>query len=111
MALQQVAMVPFIGFDDNITYLEGLKSIGLALTEASFPIHCGNHLVQWEMVKSGLGIGVMVERVGDQEPLVVPAAPWLKPFEFEVWLAAHREVSTSRRVRLVFDFLASHLLV
>lgn len=102
--------VPFIGFDDNQTYLQGLKSIGLEVTETSFPIHCGNHLVQWEMVKRGLGVGVMVDRVGTLEPGVVPAAPWLKPFEFDVWLAAHREVSTSRRVRLVFDFLADHLL-
>ena len=35
------------------------------------------------------------------------ATPWLDPFEFEVWLIAHRELNTSRRVRLVFDWLAA----
>ncbi len=36
-------------------------------------------------------------------------ATWLKPFEYEIWLAAHREVNTSRRVRLVFDRLVTEL--
>ena len=105
----ELAAADFIGFEDNQPYLQGLKQMGLALTESSFPIHCGNHLAQWQMVKQGLGIGVMVSRVGNAEPHVVRAAPWLVPFEFEVWLAAHREVNTSRRVRLVFDFLAGEL--
>jgi hypothetical protein len=28
---------------------------------------------------------------------------------FEIWLTAHRELNTSRRVRMVFDFLADEL--
>ena len=102
-ALQQAQ---FIGFEDNQPYLQGLNELGLGLTERNFPIRCGDHLVQWEMVKQGLGIGVMVSPVGDAEPLVERAAPWLPAFEFNVWLAAHREVNTSRLVRPVFDFLA-----
>ena len=97
----------FIGFEDNQPFLKGLNDLGLALSERNFPIRCGDHLVQWEMVKRGLGIGVMVSAAGDAEPLVERAAPWLPAFEFDVWLAAHREVNTSRRVRLVFDFLAA----
>ena len=96
----------FIGFEDNQPFLKGLNELGLGLTEGNFPIRCGDHLVQWEMVKQGLGIGVMIAAVGDAEPKVENAAPWLPAFEFDVWLAAHREVNTSRRVRLVFDFLA-----
>ncbi|MEP0945107.1 MAG: LysR family transcriptional regulator [Rhizobiaceae bacterium] len=96
----------FIGFEDNQPFLQGLNALGLQLTERNFPIRCGDHLVQWEMVKQGLGIGVMVSHVGEAEPSVKCAAPWLPAFEFDVWLAAHREVNTSRRVRLVFDFLA-----
>jgi DNA-binding transcriptional LysR family regulator len=103
---KQLQQAQFIGFEDNQAYLDGLNQLGLGLTERNFPIRCGDHLVQWEMVKQGLGIGVMVSTVGDAEPLVECAAAWLPAFEFDVWLAAHREVNTSRRVRLVFDFLA-----
>ena len=96
----------FIGFEDNQPFLKGLNGLGLNLAERNFPIRCGDHLAQWEMVKQGLGIGVMISAVGDSEPSVECVAPWLPAFEFDVWLAAHREVNTSRRVRIVFDFLA-----
>ena len=100
----------FIGFADNEQYVDGLKSRGLALTPHSFPIQSGSHLVHWEMAKQGLGIGVMSTRIGDREPLVRRAATWFEPFMFPVWLVAHREVRTSRRVRLVFDLLAEELV-
>jgi len=107
---EELSGADFIGFEDNDRYLQGLNQLGLALTERSFPIHCGNHLVQWEMVKQGLGVGVMVSHVGNTEPQVMLAAPWLPAFEYDVWLVAHREVNNSRRVRLVFDFLAENLM-
>ncbi len=65
--------------------------------------------MHWELVKQGVGIGVMATTVGDAEPRVRRAAPWLAPFVFPLWLVAHREVATSRRIRLVFDFLADAL--
>ena len=62
----------------------------------------------WEMVKFGLGIGVMDGLIGDREPLVRRAVPELG-LKFPLWLVAHREVNTSRRIRLVFDLLAEEL--
>jgi len=35
--------------------------------------------------------------------------PSMDPIEIPVWLVAHRELKTSRRVRLVFDFLFDEL--
>ncbi len=64
-----------------------------------------SHLVHWELVKQGLGVGVMPIRTGDAEPLVRRALPAMAPIEVPVWLVAHRELKTSRRVRLVFDVL------
>ncbi len=99
----------FIGFEDNAPLLDGLNAKGLGLSESNFPLLVGNHLAQWEMVKNGLGLGVMLTRIGEAEPLVRCAAPWFDPFPIEVWLAAHRELRTSRRIRLVFDFLAAEI--
>lgn len=95
----------FIGFEDNEAYLKGLTRLGLDLSERSFPLRSGSHLVHWELAKQGAGIGVMTTRVGDAEPKVRRVAEWLPAFTFETWLAAHRELNTSRRVRLVFDRL------
>ena len=99
----------FIGFDNNEPYIEGLNALGVMLTPKHFPVLSNSHLMHWELVKQGVGIGAMMTQVGDAEPLVRRAAPWLKPFEFPTWLVAHREVNTNRRVRLVFDLLAHEL--
>ena len=79
-------------------------SFGLAISLVS-----ENYLVHWELVKQGLGIGIMPEDIGDAEPLVQQVLPKLEPITFPVWLTTHRELNTSRRVRMVFDLLASEL--
>lgn len=104
---EDFATCDFIGFQDNKDFLDGLIARGLPLTKHSFPVVSANHLVQWELVKAGAGVGVMVRQVGDRTPGVAPAAPWFEPFRFPVWLVAHRELRKSRRMRLVFDALAA----
>lgn len=106
---EKLSAAEFFGFEENDTYIDGLNALGLKLAQNNFPFSSASHLVQWEMVRKGAGIGVMLEQVGDAEPLVRRAAPWLQAFEFEVWLVAHRELNTSRRIRLVFDWLAAEL--
>jgi DNA-binding transcriptional LysR family regulator len=99
----------FLGIDKTNLLVDVLNERGFTLTLRNFPVITENHLVQWELVKQGLGIGFMTEDVGDAEPLVERALPRLDPFPVEVWLVAHRELKTSRRVRMVFDFLVSEL--
>jgi len=99
----------FIGFDTTGVMLDGLNALGLTLTQTNFPVLTANHLVQWELTKQGVGIGVVPEFVGEAEPLVRQALPSLDPLVFPMWLTTHRELNTSRRVRLVFDFLAEEL--
>ena len=106
---QDLSRADYIGFDENEQLLDALNRRGLDLSARNFPVLCGSHLVQWELVKRGLGIGIMTEDVGEAEPTVERAAPWFAAFEFEVWLVAHRELNTSRRVRIVFDILAEEL--
>lgn len=106
---EEVSRADFTGFDDNDLLLEALNAHGLNIIAGNFPVMTASHLVHWEMVKQGVGIGVMDTAVGDAEPLVRRVAPWLDPFVFEKWLVVHRELKTSRRVRLVFDWLAEEL--
>jgi DNA-binding transcriptional LysR family regulator len=99
----------FIGFDRNDYLIAALNEAGLKLTHENFPVITENHLVQWQLVKQGVGIGIMPVEVGDAESSVQRALPGLEPLIGEIWLVAHRELKTSRRVRMVFDFLASEL--
>jgi DNA-binding transcriptional LysR family regulator len=97
-----------IGFSDDGRFMNGLNALGFNLTAKNFPIHAENHMVLWELVKNGLGIGAMIDEVGDAEPLVERVLPSMPPIEVSLWLVSHREVHTSRRVRMVFDLLLEH---
>lgn len=99
----------FISIDGSGMFLKGLNAMGMNLTERNFPILTENYLVMWEMVKAGLGIGVFDGNFGDAEPRVRRVLPDFPPLIFPIWLVAHRELNTSRRVRVVFDLLAEEL--
>ncbi|MEH6454533.1 MAG: LysR family transcriptional regulator [Psychromonas sp.] len=99
----------FIGVDRSNSVISYLNKFGFDLNSSHFPLIVANHLVQWEMVKHGAGIGFMMAGVGDREPLVERVLPTFPAFEKETWLVAHRELKTSRRLRVVFDYLAAEL--
>jgi DNA-binding transcriptional LysR family regulator len=99
----------FISIDGSGMFLKGLNAMGFHLTERNFPILTENYLVMWELVKHGLGIGILDGLIGDAEPKVTRVLPDLAPLMFPIWLVAHRELNTSRRIRLVFDLLAKEL--
>ena len=50
-----------------------------------------------------------MDLIGDAEPGVTRVVPDLAPVPVSTWLVTHSELNTSRRVRLVFDFLAKEL--
>lgn len=105
----ELSAADFIGFTDDDRFMNGMNALGYSLTRKNFPIHTENHLVLWELAKSGLGIGVIIDEVGDAEPLVRRVLPKAAPIPVPMWLVAHREVHTSRRVRVVFDLLLDQL--
>jgi DNA-binding transcriptional LysR family regulator len=99
----------FFGFDRTATMIDGLRALGLELTPRNFPIVTDNHLVQWELAKQGAGICIVMDEVGDAEPRVRRVLPELPPLPVPIWLTSHRELRTSRRIRVVFDLLAEEL--
>lgn len=106
---QDLLSSDFVGFDRGDMMIDELNKVGFELTQKNFPIVVKNHLAQWEYIKYGLGIGFMTEDVGDREPLVERALPNLDPFVIGSWLVVHRELKTSRKLRIVFDLLAEEL--
>lgn len=96
-------------FDRGDEMIEGLRALGLHVTREQFSIVTDNHLVQWELCKQGIGVGFMMEEVGDLEPRVQRVLPDAPPLPVPIWLVCHRELRTSRRIRIVFDRLAEGL--
>lgn len=107
--LADLSNAEFIGFDTTDMMIKGLNPLGLNVSTANFPVITANHLVHWELVKHGVGIGIVPISVGSIEPRVRQVLPDMPPLSFPIWLTTHRELNTSRRVRLVFDLLAQEL--
>lgn len=99
----------FIEIDAAGSLMGLLNARGFALAEANFPWRCRNFTVMWEMVRRGMGIGILDDRIGDADPAVDRAMPGFAPIEFPVWIAAHRDIARSRRLRVVFDALVKGL--
>lgn len=90
-------------------FRSALVSLGLGLTEANMRLGSSSYMAMWAMMKQGLGLALVDDKVGDADPDAARALPEYSPFAFPVWLVAHREIHRSRRLRFVFDFLAERL--
>lgn len=99
----------FIGFDRTDRLLAHLNGIGLDLAQDNFKLVSESGSVAWEMVKQGLGIGIMAKVIADRTPGVECVLPDLDTMPIPIWLVTHRELHTSRRIRIVFDVLAECL--
>lgn len=95
----------FIGFSQNDRLIAALNGMGLSLTRRNFMVSSESGIVGWEMVKQGLGIGIMAKEIADLTPGIECVLPDLPPVTFPIWLTTHRELRSSARIRLVFDLL------
>lgn len=105
----EVSKADFIGIGNLDRALAGYKEFGLDLTRANFKLMANSGTVVWELVKQGLGISMLPDEYGELVEGVEMVLPELAGLTFPVWLVTHRELHTSRRIRLVFDLLAEML--
>lgn len=108
-SLQDLGEHDFVGFADNERLIEALATFGATLSLQNFRVSSQSGVVSWEMARSGLGITVMADGVAGSTPDMEKILPDNEPFSFPVWLVTHRELHTSRRIRLVYDLLANFL--
>ena len=99
----------FFGFPPVARMLPFLAARGLHLAESNFPVLTEDHLVQWALCRGGHGICAVMEEVGDADPSVVRVLPEMEPLPVSMYITSHREVRTSRRMRVVFDALVAEL--
>ena len=98
----------FIGFDaDHSRLVAGLRELGLPVSRDNIRLSSEIGIVAWEMVRRGLGVGVMMHEVAELDPQIIRILPDLPKLPVPIWLTTHRELHTSRRIRLVFDHLAA----
>lgn len=99
----------FIGFEHPERLLPALQGLGLPVKRENFKLVSASGTVMIALAKQGLGIVPLIRYDADLIPELEPVLPELAPIPVPIWLVTHRELHSSRRIRLVFDLLAEAL--
>ncbi|WP_297105055.1 LysR family transcriptional regulator [uncultured Devosia sp.] len=103
---EELARGEFAGaLEGNDDFIAEMQRRGVPLGPDNFRLATQSGMTGWEWVRKGMCLGAMVEAVARQTPEVEIAVPAIEPIAVPVWLVTHRELHTSRRIRLVFDML------
>lgn len=106
---EEAAHLTFVGSDRTGQFLAYLRQHGLPLTEANFNCYADHSVAHWALVSHGMGIGVMIDEIARDTPGIIRVLDDVPPVRFPTWLVTHRELRTSRRIRVVFEALAQGL--
>lgn len=107
--VEDAAHLPFVGSDRTGQYLSYLRQHGLPVTEANFSCYADHSVAHWSLVREGMGIGAMMDEIARDTSGIVRVLDDVPPVRFPIWLVTHRELRTSRRIRVVFEALAQGL--
>ena len=102
-----------IGHDRSNLIIAGFKKMGIKykgkdINLNKFNIRSNSHEVILNCLTNGLGISFQVVDVCQNNPNLTRILPHLKLEALPIWLTAHKEVKTSRRIRLVYDALCAY---
>lgn len=103
---EDLADADFIGFGHPERQVPMLNAMGIPLTTDNIKINTISGTVILELLRHGLGISFLTKDAETLVPDLEPVLPDLDPIPVPIWLVTHRELHTSRRIRLVFDHLA-----
>ena len=108
-SLDDLARANFIGLDRQNQVIDGLREYGLTLTPEQFQFNSPSGTVLFELVRLGLGVCVLTKDIERHAANVRPILPDKLAIPVPVWLVTHRELHTSKRIRIVYDILAEEL--
>ena len=107
--LEDLRQHALIGFDRERAYAPVLERMGVTFTRDTFAFRSDSDLAQLAALRAGLGIGVCQLGIARRQKNLVPLLHSELSFPMEVWLVMHRDLRSSRRIRLTFDHLAAEL--
>ena len=95
-----------IGLDRSDLIIAAAREMGYQLKRTDFAVRSDSQTAGWEMAKAGLGIVFAQKIIQEATPGMVAMLPGFPLPPLEVWLTTHRELFTSRRIRVIYDRLA-----
>ena len=106
-SLNELLSCDLIGYDRDDSLRKGLIAAGAAKRALRFAFRSDSHEVCWQMVREGFGCGFITSIVAATDTDVVRLLPRAAVPSLPVWLTVHREVRSNRRLRVVYDALAT----
>lgn len=107
--LQSLENADFIGIGQEEELLAYMRDWGLPITKTNLRVLTDSGLSGWEMARQGLGITPMMDDLATSFPEMTRVLPDLVPVSVPYWLTTHRELHSSKRIRLVYDRLGELL--
>jgi len=98
-----------IGYDRDQAYAQLLEQKGVLTTRAMFAFRSDSDLAHLAALRAGFGIGASQLGIARRDRNLVPVLHSEFIYPMEVWLVMHRDLRSSRRIRLLFDQLAPRL--
>jgi DNA-binding transcriptional LysR family regulator len=105
--LDELREHPIIGFDKTST-VRRLPELGMPVTRDLFAFRCDSDIGQYAALRAGFGIGICQVALARRDGLAAVLADSIG-FDLGVWIVMHKDLRSSRRIRLIFDHLAAHL--
>lgn len=99
----------FIGLDRTREMIAAMAEFGLHLSPNQFRFNSPGGHVLYELVRQGLGVSILGKDIESYATNIVPILPDEFAIPIPVWLVTHRELHTSKRIRVVYDILAEEL--
>lgn len=106
-SVEDLMRLDFVGQDRMDQIIRVMAGLGVNVDRSFFPVRCDDPLTYVELVRAGCGLGGLLCRLGDTDPLLeridliadLPSLP--------VWLTAPPRLRQSPRLRRVWDALAA----
>lgn len=95
--------LPWVGFDDEHSYMPGQKWLGGLLGDARPVVRTNNWLVLHDAARAGAGLAVLPCYLGDTDPVLRRVGGILDDVAADQWLLVHRDLRSLPRVRAVMD--------
>jgi DNA-binding transcriptional LysR family regulator len=107
--LQEVSQHNLIGFDRDPQFLKSVQQLGLPLTEKNFHFKTDFLPLQIELARKGAGITITHKHLTKQWPELQELMSDIAIPNLELWLVCHADVQHNRRIRVLMDFLSTHM--
>jgi DNA-binding transcriptional LysR family regulator len=98
-----------VGFDRDTQIQRFLEERQISLGREAFAFRSDHDLAQLAALRAGFGVGGCQAPIARRDPDLIPVLEDQFRAEMEFWVAMHEDLKSSRRMRLMFDWLAEGL--